>query len=1140
MDEEEEEIPTCPLCLEELDSTDRAVKACQCGYQVCLWCLHHIREQLSARCPACRTPYEEQNFKFAEVNPEQAAKEAKERATAKKERERREKLKEIEKERARAVAVSQLKAKSNFKHARILQRNLVYVIGLSLTLAREEVIRRADMFGKFGRMMRILVNRSHPFNADAPGGPSISAYIQYYRDSDASAAVRGMNNGVFDGREIRCAIATTKYCDVFARNAAASDQNAMFHCGNQFCMYYHSIAPADLVLTREEVLARQLGPPPPAHLFFPDSRRPNHAPLPFHRPGPPQPIPIHPPPNTGVPLSTSSASQGRSMMTRPPASMPSPSTAPSIPFPQHGQPPIHVIPNMNVPLSMPATTQGSNGASAAGQQAPPSSPRPRVPGNVTAGRKVGGPPQPFSPTRAPVRTPPGSPQSGRSSSFLHRSPRKSEPGSVPLSSAGASSARGNGTRSATASAAPFFSPRSSRAQLPSNAGWASGHSRNSSRSPPRRGPSTSLDESALSTPRTPRRLPRDNAPPGFESAASSSTSAAPSRPPGFDTPASPQSSSGNREGAVTKSGLTSGAHISAPPGFGPTAVSSRGNGSEETDRNNVAAAWSQEATTDEVFATQDRRPRRPVGKPGQRAGLGPQSATDSVPALAQLLAKRGKETGVSAELQSKTGPLEISDASESRNGQYNLADAPLVSQPPLGSLFGKSSQGGKVPPSDVDRRVKSPESSSYTSAFSVPLGRTETSKLQESAAAARRNSSRFDFARRSVPESLSESTHPSTQSMSIPSLERGASKTTFGKVGGSAVPKSSRDEYAFAEMNPNFVQGSSAVTSTSHALKQARSRFGFAEQTSSPKSNHTRPRPEGLDSTANGEGLSSGFDGPFANLSTAEKLASLFHRAEWSGERLPPMPTHEPQVDQLASADQVLDPNTSHNRPVTALPIPAAVPDHGEIRKNSPVSRSRPTQYAPPGFREATPDISPETTAVDNKTTTAGVATKVASGGSTRNASEALSPVRTDDTVSSGTESIEEDRKRSRAQRKRDKKARQLREAAERKALEVLPPSTVPVQSTDASTKLKDQQRLAASVSGLREMKNTSPGQIISQATEPSKHLKQARLTDDPSRFMSVSELEREVEAARAREAQLQDRLQELQRRIRNYDNVRT
>lgn len=33
--DDDEDVPTCPLCLEELDATDRAVKACQCGYQVC-------------------------------------------------------------------------------------------------------------------------------------------------------------------------------------------------------------------------------------------------------------------------------------------------------------------------------------------------------------------------------------------------------------------------------------------------------------------------------------------------------------------------------------------------------------------------------------------------------------------------------------------------------------------------------------------------------------------------------------------------------------------------------------------------------------------------------------------------------------------------------------------------------------------------------------------------------------------------------------------------------------------------------------------------------------------------------------------------------------------------------------------------
>lgn len=260
----EDEVPQCPLCLEDLDATDLSVRACQCGYPVCLLCLHHIRQQLNGKCPACRTPYSEENFVVIDkVDPEAAARELRERAEAKKAREKRDRAAAAERERAAAAAASQAKAKTTFKHVRVVQRNLVYVIGLSLSLAREEALKRTQMFGRFGRINRVLVNRGHPYNADAPGGPSIAAYILFARDTDASTAARVMNGEVFDGRELRCAIATTKYCDAFIRHGSGKHL-----CGNDDCPYLHELAPyPEDVLTREEVLSRQLGPPPPAHLF---------------------------------------------------------------------------------------------------------------------------------------------------------------------------------------------------------------------------------------------------------------------------------------------------------------------------------------------------------------------------------------------------------------------------------------------------------------------------------------------------------------------------------------------------------------------------------------------------------------------------------------------------------------------------------------------------------------------------------------------------------------------------------------------------------------------------------------------------------------------------------------------------------
>uniref|UniRef100_A0A7S3A1I5 RING-type domain-containing protein n=2 Tax=Rhodosorus marinus TaxID=101924 RepID=A0A7S3A1I5_9RHOD len=257
----DEDVPSCPLCMEELDATDLAVRACRCGYQICLYCLHTIRAEHNSRCPACRTPYEEEKFEISEVDREEAAKLARERAEAKRERERRMKQRELERERVRVAIATEQKARMNLKHARIVQRNMVYVSGLSLNLAREETLRRNEIFGRFGRILFVLVNRTTAYNPDAPGGPSLTAYVQFARDADASQAVRSLNGDMFDGRELQLAIATTKYCDAFVRTGVP-----MF-CGNMSCLHRHEPAPPEDVLTREEVLSNQLGPPPPQNLF---------------------------------------------------------------------------------------------------------------------------------------------------------------------------------------------------------------------------------------------------------------------------------------------------------------------------------------------------------------------------------------------------------------------------------------------------------------------------------------------------------------------------------------------------------------------------------------------------------------------------------------------------------------------------------------------------------------------------------------------------------------------------------------------------------------------------------------------------------------------------------------------------------
>eukprot|EP01025_Chloroclados_australasicus_P010831 TRINITY_DN1457_c0_g2_i1.p1 TRINITY_DN1457_c0_g2~~TRINITY_DN1457_c0_g2_i1.p1 ORF type:complete len:778 (-),score=88.55 TRINITY_DN1457_c0_g2_i1:284-2617(-) len=49
----------CPLCIEELDETEKKFYPCPCGYQVCLFCLDKLRNECNKLCPGCRQTYDD-------------------------------------------------------------------------------------------------------------------------------------------------------------------------------------------------------------------------------------------------------------------------------------------------------------------------------------------------------------------------------------------------------------------------------------------------------------------------------------------------------------------------------------------------------------------------------------------------------------------------------------------------------------------------------------------------------------------------------------------------------------------------------------------------------------------------------------------------------------------------------------------------------------------------------------------------------------------------------------------------------------------------------------------------------------------------------------------------------------------------
>ena len=243
----EEDEQLCPLCYESMDLTEKHFRPCKCGYQVCLWCFHDLFEKLNGKCPACRTPYNKERLESTALDPKLVAV-AKEEKKRRKEKQKppMDRLSSIKQLQTRELLLSkgvQSSVDSDLQNVRIVQRNLVYVIGIPPQIAREEILRKKEYFGKFGRIIKIAINKKQMVGV----GPksSCSAYVTFKRDEDASAAIEEFNGRIIDGRTLKATFGTTKYCSFFLRNLV---------CSNPGCLYLHEFARPEDCFTKEDLV----------------------------------------------------------------------------------------------------------------------------------------------------------------------------------------------------------------------------------------------------------------------------------------------------------------------------------------------------------------------------------------------------------------------------------------------------------------------------------------------------------------------------------------------------------------------------------------------------------------------------------------------------------------------------------------------------------------------------------------------------------------------------------------------------------------------------------------------------------------------------------------------------------------------
>eukprot|EP01054_Gregarina_sp_Poly1_P011161 Gregarina_sp_Poly_1__11160@NODE_908_length_5757_cov_78_501406_g647_i0_p1_GENE_NODE_908_length_5757_cov_78_501406_g647_i0NODE_908_length_5757_cov_78_501406_g647_i0_p1_ORF_typecomplete_len509_score64_70zfRING_4/PF14570_6/1_7e14RRM_1/PF00076_22/2_7e09RRM_5/PF13893_6/0_0018Nup35_RRM_2/PF14605_6/0_023zfUDP/PF14569_6/0_19DUF3408/PF11888_8/0_17zfRING_5/PF14634_6/14_NODE_908_length_5757_cov_78_501406_g647_i024113937 len=213
----------CPLCAEAFDCTDKQFIPCLCGFQICLWCYRKLQESDSPRCLKCRRTYTGE-FRLKSGRPsstdlyaegEDSGSEGSIKSTG------------------ACTADSKHRPAEqtrDLRDIRVIRRDLCYVVGLPLEAVGDETTLKAfDFFGKYGKVVNIIVNRNPNFKAPDKK-KSCALYVTFATPEEAKAAIMDLDESFYEGRRLKASYGTTKYCSNFLRKAK---------CQNRQCFYLH-------------------------------------------------------------------------------------------------------------------------------------------------------------------------------------------------------------------------------------------------------------------------------------------------------------------------------------------------------------------------------------------------------------------------------------------------------------------------------------------------------------------------------------------------------------------------------------------------------------------------------------------------------------------------------------------------------------------------------------------------------------------------------------------------------------------------------------------------------------------------------------------------------------------------------------
>ncbi|KAF1946064.1 hypothetical protein EJ02DRAFT_450840 [Clathrospora elynae] len=235
VDEDEDEC--CPLCVEEFDLSDRNFRPCPCGYQICQFCFNNIKTTMNGLCPACRRPYDDATIEWKTISPEEMARHKQQIAQKAKKNAQ---IRQKEAQKAEADSLS----RKHLSGLRVVQKNLVYVTGLTPTIREDrllDTLRGDDYFGQYGKINKIVVSKA---KENAQYQQSVGVYVTFFRKEDAEKCINAVDGSHNGDRTLRAQYGTTKYCSAYLRGE---------QCNNRSCMFLHEPGEDNDSFTRQDL-----------------------------------------------------------------------------------------------------------------------------------------------------------------------------------------------------------------------------------------------------------------------------------------------------------------------------------------------------------------------------------------------------------------------------------------------------------------------------------------------------------------------------------------------------------------------------------------------------------------------------------------------------------------------------------------------------------------------------------------------------------------------------------------------------------------------------------------------------------------------------------------------------------------------